>query len=131
MRALFCKLGDWPCSFAAGQSTDTADISTFESNLFRFAYIRADAWAVMLTYRGFKIERVIMHSNAGRLHLRPSGTLGIRPAQVTKYAILERTIGNHWVEIGAAEDDGAAILLIDQILRSRTDKASGDRPSAA
>ena len=73
----------------------------------------------MLTYRGFKVERVIFHSNSGRIHRRPGGVIGIRPFQVMKHAVLEAVTGGHWAEIGLVDNEEAALVFIDQLLHRR------------
>jgi hypothetical protein len=92
---------------------------------FNFRRTDVDEWDVMLTYRGFRIERVILHSNSGRLHRHPSGMIGIRPFQSIKYAILERVVADHWEEVASAPDDAAALVLVDEIMRSRQEQNEG------
>jgi len=73
-----------------------------------------------MIYRGFKIERVICHNNAGRTEATDDGTrLRIVPHQRIEYVISESVAGFHWEEIGSANSRAMAKEMIDRVVTVR------------
>ena len=77
-----------------------------------------------MIYRGFKIERVIYHNNAGRIETTEDGNLRIIPHQRIEYVILETGARFHWQEIGSTNSLAMAKDMIDRVVTVRKALAS-------